>query len=95
MIVVPGAVITSKGELQSIVTVGDEPDSVVVSTIVSVVVIVVVEVVVVASVVAFVVESIYIMIISYYNGIERKLGFKLSTHDKIIVNKVPVQYWTS
>ena len=44
MIEVPGAVITSKGELQSIVTVGDEPDSVVVSTIVSVVVLVVVEV---------------------------------------------------
>ena len=68
MIVVPGAVISSKGELQSIVTVGDEPDSVVVSTIVSVVVIVV------ASVVAFVVESIHRMIISYYNGIERKLN---------------------
>ena len=37
MIVVPGTVISSNGELQSIVTVGTEADSVVVSTIVSVV----------------------------------------------------------
>ena len=73
MIVVPGAVITSKGELQSIVIVGGEPVPVVVSTIVSVVVIVVVEVVVVASVVAFVVESIHRIIISNHNGIERNL----------------------
>ena len=76
MIVVPGAVITSKGELQSIVTVGGEPDPDVVSTIVSVVVIVVVEVVVVASVVALVVESIHKMIISNSNDIERKLNFQ-------------------
>ena len=71
MIVVPGAVISSNGELQSMVTVGAEPESVVVSTIVSVVEIVVVEVVVVASVVAFVVESIHRMIISNHNVIER------------------------
>ena len=44
---VPGTVISSNGELQSIVTVGAEPDPVVVSTIVSVVVAVEVEVVVV------------------------------------------------
>ena len=71
--VVPGTVISSNGELQSIVTVGVEPDPVVVSTIVSLVVIEVVEVVVVASVVAFVVESIYRMIISNHNGVERKI----------------------
>ena len=69
MIVVPGTVISSNGELQSIVTVGTEADSVVVSTIVSLVVIVVVEVVVVASVVAFVVESIHKMIILNQNRI--------------------------
>ena len=73
MIVVPGTVILSNGELQSIVTVGDEPDSVVVSTIVSVVVIEVVELVVVASVLATALESIHKTIILNHNMIERKL----------------------
>ena len=62
-------VISSNGGLQSIVTVGAGPDSVVVFTIVSVVVIVVVEVVVLTSVVAFVVESIHEMIILNHNRI--------------------------
>ena len=69
MIVVPGSVISSNGELQSIITVSAGPDSVVVSTIVSVVVIVVVEVVVVTSVVAFVAESIHKMIMLNHNRI--------------------------
>ena len=70
MIVVPGAVISSKGELQSIVTVGAELDSVDVFKFVSVVVILVVDVVVVASVVTFVVEPIHKMVLLIDNSKE-------------------------
>ena len=70
MIVVPGSVISSNGELQYIVVDGAEPDSVLASAIIiSVVVTEVVKVVVLVSVVAFVVESNNKMIILNHNRI--------------------------
>ena len=73
--IVSGTVISSKGGLQSIVSVEAKLASVVVCGIVSVVVIVVVERFVVSSEVEFVMKSIFKMVILNQQVIKRNLTF--------------------